>query len=86
MDSRINTNTVEKIDLINTAISMKQFKKLLTPAEFKSKMVSVFGDASILNYYFENDEEKAGFITYFVSLTGLWTCVINTIFSRIYPT
>lgn len=65
--SRINTNTAEKRDLINTAASVMQLKKMLTPDEFKCKMLLAFNDGSILNYLFESDEEKAAFITYFIS-------------------
>jgi hypothetical protein len=65
--SRINTNTAEKEDLINTAASVMQLQKMLTPDEFKFKMLSAFNDGSILNYLFASDEEQVGFITYFIS-------------------
>ncbi len=71
ISSRINANTVEKSDLINTATSVMQLKKLLTPHEFRSKMISAFNDGSILNYYFKSDEEKSAFITYFISFNKI---------------
>lgn len=76
IDSRINKSTLEKYDLINSATSVMQLKKMLPPDEFNSKMISSFTNGSILNYYFESDEEKAAFITYFVSF--------NKIFDMLY--
>jgi len=69
--SRINTNTVEKRDLIDTATSVMQYKKMLTQNEFKYKMFSAFNDCSILNCFFDGDEEKAAFITYFISFNKI---------------
>lgn len=71
ISSRINTNIIEKNDLINTATSVMQLKKLLTLDEFRAKIISAFNDGSIINYYFKSDEEKSAFITYFISFNNI---------------
>ena len=69
--SRININATEKRDLIDSATSVIQLKKMLTAYDFKNKINSAFNDGSILNYLFEDSNEKAAFVTYYTSFNKI---------------
>lgn len=71
MRLRIYNDIIEKRNLLSTATSVLQLKRLLEPEEYQSKLFAIFSDGSILKYFFESDEGKAAFITYFISFNKI---------------
>ena len=63
----LENNEPEYHELLASCISVRQFNRLLDEAPFADHMAKAFSDKSILTYYFENDFQKAAYITEYVS-------------------
>lgn len=69
--AHLANNEPEYNELLVSCISVRQFNRLLDGASFADHMAKAFSDKSILNYYFENDFQKAAYITDYVSKKGI---------------
>ena len=67
LSNYLEQNTPEMEELIETCMSVQQMKRLLSDEEYKTKLSNLFNDKSILNFFFDDDEQKAAFITYYVA-------------------
>ena len=72
----LNENPPEKQSLLQTSCSVRQMKRLLDTSDYINKLIIAFRDKSILQFSFESDRQKTGFITY-------W-CSTGTIFDKVY--
>ena len=75
--AHLASNEPEYAELLSSCISVGQFRKLLDDASFAVKIASAFADKSILTYYFEDDFQKAAYITEYVSMK----CILDEDYS-----
>lgn len=64
---RIESNSLEKDRLVGSIIMVRQCKKLLSAECADEKIRNAFLDGSILDYFFESEEQRRSFIAYYVS-------------------
>ena len=76
--AHLENNIPEKREILSTSICILQLKRLLNVKEYKLKLRHIFDDKSILNFVFDSEKEKIGFITYY--------CVNNKILDENYET
>lgn len=68
----LNDNPPEKQALLQTSCSVRQIKRILDGPDYNQKLETAFKDGSIMNYLFENDRQKAGFIAYWCSVGNVF--------------
>lgn len=74
--AHLESNGPERQDLLLTASSIRQFKRILGVISFEEQMSKSFVDHSVLSYVFENNSQKTGFI-------AVW-CAKNKIYDAVY--
>ena len=74
--AHLESNGPERQDLLLTASSIRQFKRLLGVIAFEEQMSKSFVDHSVLSYVFENNSQKTGYI-------AVW-CAKNKIYDAVY--
>lgn len=67
LDAYLLENVPEKAKIIDSCISVRQYKRLLENEEFETKIASVFSDKSIIKFRFENDRQKSAYISFYVA-------------------
>lgn len=67
----LEVNLPEKNMIISNAITVVQNKRMLKEEEFQAKMKSLFESKQILEYEFESNEQREGYITYFVAKNNI---------------
>lgn len=63
----LSENLPEKESIINSCISINQYKRFLGNEEFEIRISSAFWDGSILKFYFENEKQKSTFISFYIA-------------------
>ncbi len=67
----LSNNYPELQALLDTAICVRQLKRLLDNVTYKARMLAAFQDHSILAFVFENDKQKACFIACYCAVNGI---------------
>ena len=60
-------NVLEKANIIDSCISVRQYKRLLDNEKFETKIASAFSDKSIVEFCFENHMQKSAYISFYVA-------------------
>ncbi|MDE6475090.1 MAG: restriction endonuclease [Clostridia bacterium] len=71
LDSYLNENVLERVNLIKNACSVRQLKKLLSQEQYTNKLLQLFESHNILSYYFENENQRIGFIACVVAVHNI---------------
>lgn len=74
--SHLIENIPEREEIVRTAISVRQLKRLLTRQEADRKLNIIFSDHSILQFAFESESEKHNYI--------VWYCCTHRVFDEAY--
>lgn len=70
--SHLESNSVETKKLMSECVCIKQLNRVLDKDELKLKLLEMFKDKSILNFFFDTDFQKAAFITEFIASNGIF--------------
>lgn len=65
LSAHIDNNLLEKKAIVEAACSIHQLKRMLSINDYQKKLATIFENKSVLNYKFENEQQQAGFITYY---------------------
>lgn len=64
LEAKLNNLPNERKSILETALSINQFAKLLSKEEFENKLKTIIKDHTIDNYLFENEDQKSDYIVY----------------------
>ncbi len=65
LSAYLERNKTEKAEIISSSICVQQFKKLLNDEDYEKELHRIFMDGSVINYVFESEKQKTGFISYY---------------------
>lgn len=71
LSSYLDKNIPEKKAILATSCCVWQLKRLLSEEEYEVKLEKIFKDRTVINYVFESDDDKIGFITYYCIENGI---------------
>lgn len=71
IDSYFSENMGEKNSLKANSCSVKQLRRMMEPEEFSKCIAKAFADRSIVDYIFEDHNQKNGYITYYVAVKNI---------------
>ena len=71
--SHLEKNEPEKKSLINSCVSVRQLKRLLDEKAFEEKVSELFNQRTIIDFYFESENQKSAYITYYTATN----CVLD---------
>ena len=76
LSAYLDKNIPEKKAILAASCCVWQLKRLLSEEQYKVKLRQIFDDRTIINYIFESDNDRIGFITY--------CCVENSVLIKDY--
>lgn len=66
----LQENTAEARNMIDTAVSVRQLKRMLPQDDFERALAARFRDREIENMYFSDGKEKRDYIVYYIAVNG----------------
>lgn len=63
--NHLENNQPEVDAILRSSFSIRQLKRFLGQEQYNCRLADLFGNHSILNYQFDDDQQKIGFITYY---------------------
>lgn len=81
--SYLENNKLEKESIISRCYSVKQYRRMLDKSLFEKYIQRAFSERTIIDFVFENQKQKNGFITYYIAATKICD-VVYTSFVKQY--
>lgn len=66
-DAYLNDNNLERKSIINNICSARQVKRMLQQEQCEENICQLIESHKILEFYFENENQRIGYITYFIA-------------------
>lgn len=76
LSEHLKKNIPERNAIVSNSMSVRQLKRMLSAEEYEIKLKQIFEDKTILEYEFDTDSQKEGFIVYY--------CAVNNILDEAY--
>ena len=65
LSAYLERNKTQKTEIVSSSICVQQLKKLLSDEDYEKELHRIFMDGSVINYVFESEKQKTGFISYY---------------------
>lgn len=78
--SKLKDNPLELEIMLESALVISQYKRLLPDEEAEKRIISQFETGGINKFYFENEAQKCGIITSYVASN----CILNLTYKKIF--
>lgn len=72
IDGRLKESAIERRQLIDSVVTIKQKKRLMSESEFNMFMKSAIENHTIGNYLFESEEQKNAFIAFYIRMYNIY--------------